>query len=207
MSARQSPDAGASVDQLLEAGLAHHRAGDLAGAARCYQRALERAPGLARGWHLLGLTHAQAGEAADAMALITRALAIDPGDAEAHGDLGHLHQRQGRPAEAAASYRAALAADPAGDAAWRTRIWTDLGMALSATGDRENAIMAWQTALEIDAGRIDTQYHLASALHDSGALDDAAAGYRTVLAAQPRHRDAQARLKQAMVQMGAQPGG
>ena len=69
-------------------------------------------------------------------------------------------------------------------------------------GDRDGAIAAWREALAIDSGRIDTRYHLACGLHDSGAIDDAITGYRAVLAAQPRHRDAREKLKQALSQTG-----
>jgi tetratricopeptide (TPR) repeat protein len=174
-----APEHVASPAQLLEAGLAHHRAGDMASAARCYQLALERAPGDARGWHLLGLTHAQAGDAADAKALFLRALAIDPPYAEAHYDLGNLHNRLGQSAEAVASYRAAVLTE----GPWRAKAWNELGTVLNRLGQTDAAIAAWREALAIEPARIDTRYNLTA--------------YRAVLSAQPRHREAKRGLEAA----------
>ncbi len=201
MSDPRAPDSTANPEQLLDAGLARHRAGDLAGAARCYSLALQRAPDLARGWHLLGLTHAQVGDAADAMALITRALTLDPGNAEAHNDLANLHHRAGCPAQAITSYRAAIAADAAPDAAL-AKAWSGLGAALLASGDTAGAIAAWRQALAIDPGLIAIQYDLGCALHHSGHFDEAVTAYRAVLARQPRHRHARGQLSEALTQIG-----
>ena len=202
MSAPRAPDPTASPEQLLDAGLARHRAGDLAGAARCYQLALQRAPDHARGWHLLGLTHAQAGDAADAMALFTRALTIDPHCAGAHCDLGDLHRQLGQNAQAATSYRAAIAADATLAKEWGAKAWGNLGATLRDLGDGAGAIAACRQALAIDPGRIETQYNLGCALHHNGHLEDAVAAYRTVLTRQPRHDDVQGQLGLALMQSG-----
>jgi tetratricopeptide (TPR) repeat protein len=202
MSAPRAPDPTACPEQLLDAGLARHRAGDLAGAARCYQLALQRAPDHARGWHLLGLTHAQAGDAADAMALFTRALMIDAHYAEAHCDMGDLHRQLGQNAQAATSYRAAIAADATLAKEWGAKAWGNLGATLRDLGDGAGAIAACRQALAIDPGRIETQYNLGCALHHNGHLANAVAAYRTVLTRQPRHGDVQGQLGLALMQSG-----
>jgi len=192
-----APGSSATPERLLDAGLAHHRAGDLGGAARCYQQVLQRAPGHAEAWHLLGLVHAQAGDAQNALPLITRALALDPGHAEAHYNLGNLHRQVGQSAEAVACYRRAIAADPA-----MAKAWSNLGATLRAAGDGAGAIEACQRAVALDPGRIEAQYNLGCALHHAGRLDKAIAAYRTTLARQPRHGDAQGNLGLALMQSG-----
>jgi len=187
----------ATPDQILAAGLAHHRAGDLAAAARCYQQVLQRAQSHAEAWHLLGLVHAQSGDHANALVLINRALALAPRHAEAHYNLGNLHRQLGEPEAAAACYRCAIDADPA-----MAKAHSNLGATLRTLGDADGAIAACRQALAIDPGRIEAQYNLGCALQHAGRLDEAVAAYRAVLARQPRHGDAQANLGSALLHLG-----
>jgi tetratricopeptide (TPR) repeat protein len=184
----------ATPDQILAAGLAHHRAGDLPAAARSYHQVLQRANTHAEAWHLLGLVHAQSGDHANALVLINRALALDPRHAEAHYNLGNLHRQLDEPAAAAACYRCAIDADPA-----MAKAFSNLGATLRTLGDIPGAIDACRQALAIDPGRIEAQYNLGCALQHADRLDEAIAAYRAVLARQPRHGDAQANLGLALM--------
>lgn len=186
----------ATPDQLLDAGLAHHRAGDLAAAARCYGQVLQRADRHVEAWHLLGLVHAQSGDHANALVLINRALALDPRHAEAHYNLGNLHRQMGDLAQAAACYRCAIDADSTS-----AKAWSNLGATLRTLGDTAGAIEACHRALAIDPGRIEAQYNLGCALQHADRLEDAVAAYRALLARKPRHGDAQANLGLALMRL------
>jgi len=186
----------ATPDQLLGAGLAHHRSGDLGAAARCYQQVLQRAPRHAEAWHLLGLVHAQSGDHANALVLINRALALEPRHAEAHYNLGNLHRQLGDSAQAIACYRCAIDAD-----ATMAKAWSNLGATLRATGDTDGAIEACERAIAIDPGRIEAHYNLGCALQHADRLDEAVTAYRTVLAHQPRHADAHSNLGLALMRL------
>lgn len=187
----------ATPDQILDAGLAHHRAGDLAAAARSYQQVLQRAAHHVEAWHLLGLVHAQSGDHANALVLINRALALDPRHAEAHYNLGNVHRQLGELDQAAACYRCAIDAD-AGSA----KAWSNLGATLRALGDSDGAIAACRQALAIDPARIEAHYNLGCALQHADRLEAAVTAYRAVLARQPRHGDAQANLGLALLRLG-----
>lgn len=187
----------ATPDQILAVGLAHHRAGELPAAARCYQQALQRAPRHAEAWHLLGLVHAQSGDHANALVLINRALALEPRHAEAHYNLGNLHRQLGDTDQAIACYRCALDADPA-----MAKAWSNLGASLRGRGDSEGAIAACRQAVAIDPGRIEAWYNLGCALQHADRPREAVAAYREALARQPRHADAHSNLGLALMQLG-----
>ncbi len=92
-------------------------------AARCYQRALEIAPGYRDA--LLNLSnmlsdreqYCQAGE------LYRRLLAVEPGFALAHLNFGSALQRQGRHAESLASFKAAFTIQPDFIQAWQNYLF------------------------------------------------------------------------------------
>jgi tetratricopeptide (TPR) repeat protein len=186
----------ATPDQLLAAGLAHHRAGDLGAAARCYHQVLQRANQHAEAWHLLGLVHAQSGDHANALVLINRALSLDPRHAEAHYNLGNLHRQLGDNDQAVACYRCAIDADTA-----MAKAWSNLGATLRATGDTDGAIAACRQAVAIDPGRVEAHYNLGCALQHADRLDEAVIAYRAVLAHQPRHADAHSNLGLALMRL------
>ena len=96
----------------LDDGLARHRAGDLAGAERCYRRVLELAPGNADARHLLGLSLAQQGRTEEGLGEIEAAIAAAPETVAYRGNLAKLQAQLGRTAEAEASYREVLRRNP-----------------------------------------------------------------------------------------------
>src|SRR4051812_6449321 len=66
------------IRNVLDAALGYHRAGLLAEAEALYRRILERDPGHAGAWHLLGVVAQQQGRDARAVEWIGRAIALDP---------------------------------------------------------------------------------------------------------------------------------
>ena len=77
-----------TIKQLLDLGLAHHRAGNLAEAQRAYETILKHIPHHADALHLLGLIEYQQGNANAAIARIQKALQHRPDFPEALGNLG-----------------------------------------------------------------------------------------------------------------------
>src|SRR5215212_8931637 len=89
--------------QLLEAGVAHHRAGELPQAEAAYRQVLAANPRNADALHLLGVIATDTGHAPVGAQLIRQAIAIVPRFAEFHRHLGDALHRAKRPAEAAAA--------------------------------------------------------------------------------------------------------
>ncbi|TWB25366.1 tetratricopeptide repeat protein [Nitrospirillum bahiense] len=87
---RAETAAGPPMDNpaTVEAGMAAHRAGDLAGAEAAYRSVLARAPGDVDALHLLGVVMVQDGRVDEGVGLLRRAVAADPAFAQAHNSLG-----------------------------------------------------------------------------------------------------------------------
>src|SRR5579859_6179984 len=100
------------VERRLEAGLAHHAAGDIPAAIARFEQALALDPDNATGLYLLGLARFGLGEADEAQRLLERLVAVRGHRAEAHLALASIrHWREDR-VGAIAAYRAALDIDP-----------------------------------------------------------------------------------------------
>jgi tetratricopeptide (TPR) repeat protein len=83
--------------------------GDLKGAIRHYQRAVEVDPGWVRAYNNLGATLEAAGRYDEAIPALERAIRLDPTHEEAHYNLGRVYLSSGKhPEEAAALFAAAL---------------------------------------------------------------------------------------------------
>ncbi|HWA44898.1 MAG TPA: tetratricopeptide repeat protein [Hypericibacter adhaerens] len=103
----------------IEAALALHRAGDLAGAEAAYRALLEREPGHAGALGGLGVLLFQAGRLEAALAPLERAVAKAPQDAQLRINLGAVFASLQRHEEAIASFRQGLTNDPRHADGWR----------------------------------------------------------------------------------------
>ncbi len=90
------------------------------------------------------------GESGDARAVLERAAPAVQDDPEYHALLAALYQRLGLYEQAAQTYRGALQAQPR-NGVW----WLGLGLALEGTGDRSNALQAYQRAQQ--SGTLDSE--------------------------------------------------
>jgi predicted O-linked N-acetylglucosamine transferase (SPINDLY family) len=100
------------VRKLLDGALERHRAGALDEAERLYRAILDRDPGCADAWHLLGLIEHQRGRPSEAVARIERAVSLSPRFAAAWSNLGRALRAEGRQEEALDAFRRALELDP-----------------------------------------------------------------------------------------------
>lgn len=92
-----------AVPPRLAEGFAHHRAGRLAEAERCYADVLDESPQDAEALHHLALVRHQQGRGGEALELLQRALALDATQPRYHFNLATILAAQGRPYQAALS--------------------------------------------------------------------------------------------------------
>jgi tetratricopeptide (TPR) repeat protein len=118
--------------------------GDWPGAIDHLDRALARMQD-AELWLTRSRYCSAAGDEDGALTSAEQAVRLDPGDAQAHIVVGHIRAERGHHRRAAASFRAAVQAAPDNALAWY-----DLGVALRAEDDRDEARYAMLRAVEID---------------------------------------------------------
>lgn len=98
--------------ELLEEGIAHHRAGRLPQAVSIYASILDAVPNHADALHLMGLAAHQFGQKEQALTLLTLALQSRPDIAGFHNSRGVVLAALKRTAEAIQEFRQALRLDP-----------------------------------------------------------------------------------------------
>lgn len=166
----------ATLQDVLTAALAHHRAGRLEEAAAGYAAVLDAVPGHADARHLLGVVHLQAGFAEQAAEHIRAAIQADRRVADYHDNLGSALKALGRLAEAVAAHRQAIKLRP--DFA---QALYNLGNALEALGRLEEAATAFRQAAARQPGYAKARFNLANTLTALGKPEEAEAAYRAAL--------------------------
>lgn len=99
-------------DQLLDEGIAHHRAGRLPQAVSIYGRILDAVPTHADALHLLGLAALQFGQKEQALTLVSQAIQCRPQIAGFHNSCGVVLNTLERREEAVQAFQHALCLDP-----------------------------------------------------------------------------------------------
>jgi peroxin-5 len=156
------------------------RAGVLSEAALALEAAVQRAPGDAAAWRLLGTVQAENDDDAAAIAAWNRALAIDPGDLEALLSLGVAHTNELEAAPAVRHLREWLARHPAhGAAAAAAPSPADASQAAAA------ACAAFAAAAAAAPGEPDVLAALGVLSNLARRYDDAEAAFRAALALRP----------------------
>src|SRR5690242_2992173 len=77
-----------SVEQALQAAMAHHHAGQLAAAEGLFRQVLVKQPDHPIATHRLGWIALVTQHRDEALALLAKAVALSPGEAQYHCDLG-----------------------------------------------------------------------------------------------------------------------
>lgn len=116
----------------------------------------------------LGIAYGQAGRADDARRTFEHALVIDPTSGLAHQNLATLHLQARNLPAAEAELRLALSIDASLPGAH-----TALGVVLSRTGRRTEALEAWRRAIALDPAELDALYNLTVELFAAGQIDEA----------------------------------
>jgi arylsulfatase A-like enzyme/Tfp pilus assembly protein PilF len=139
----------------------------------------------------LGVAYGDSGRYAEAIRTFNRVLALDPTNGIAYQNLGSMvlsqalasrseSDRVSKMHEAEAHARHALEADPALASAYTT-----LGVILSNTGRKADAIDSWRRAVALDAAELNALYNLWHELAAAGRRDEAAGYGRQFVATAP----------------------
>ncbi len=136
----------------------------------------------------LGVAYSSAARYDDAVAVFKRVLALDPTNGLAYQNLASMTLRQAMNAGNAAGVaaaeqyaRQALEADPSLPDAYTT-----LGVILSQTGRKPEAIDAWKRAVELDPGQFNALYNLWLELARAQRRDEAVRYGRQFVQTAPR---------------------
>lgn len=144
-------DRSQTAAQLTNEGVDRARNGDATGAIELYRKSLALEPNNPIAHYDLGLALSQTGDLDAAVEHHRRAFALDPSPAHTRGLSGALVNQGSRRmkrreyAAAIACYREAIALD---EGEWRAHY--NLGLALSATGDKAGAHAAYEAAYGIE---------------------------------------------------------
>jgi predicted TPR repeat methyltransferase len=152
-------------------------AGDFAGAATCFERALELAPGRPSILANLGAARVRSGRHADAIPVLEAALASEPDDLNSRGHLGLAYAAVGRHVDALACHDRLLAAEPRHAGSWLAR-----GEALRFLERHDEALAAFERANAIDPTLAAAWTSGGDILRDRGRLDDARRAYEAAIA-------------------------
>jgi len=219
------------VRDLIERGLAQHRAGRLDEAKTFYKQILKLEPRHPDALHLLGLIALQAGAAGEAIPLIERAIAVQGGNPAFHANLAQAYLALQRFADAHAAFRRAAELDPhnpqfatgaASCAAMRGELgeaerqlravvqrhpdfalaWFNLGNVLRDGGRPLEAADLYRRAIRLDPTFADAHTNLGSALHVSERFEEAEQAYRQSLALQPDSAVGHCNLASVLIDRG-----
>ncbi|MGA2439781.1 MAG: tetratricopeptide repeat protein [Tepidisphaeraceae bacterium] len=186
-----------TLQQQLESGVSHHKAGRLAEAETIYRQILSQNPNHAEALHLLGLIAGQYGNDDQAIDLIGRAIRLKPDFANAHNNLGNSLLRRGRLDEAVSSYKRAIKLKPDFFAAH-----CNLAAALKNQGQLDESIAASKRAIRLNPSSAEAYNNLGNAQSKKGEFGLAIAAYQRAVQLNPNDGDALCNLGGIMNAMG-----
>jgi len=173
------------IEQQLQAGIEHHRAGRLRDAENVYRSILADDPEQADALNLLGIVALQSGNAQDATRLFEAAVSSRPDNPEFHNMLGEALRMSGKPELAEASYKNALELNPRFAGAHNNLANLYLQMARL-----DEAIHHYQAAIAANPGFPMSFNNLGAALRRAGRLDEAQDAFRKAIELVPNYAEA-----------------
>lgn len=188
---------GQALQSLLNAGLQHHRAGNLTMAERHYREVLKTAPRNPQALNLLGVIAHQSGHNAAAAEFLRKAVAAQPGFTDAHYNLALALQGLGQLEDAATHYGKAVALQADHAAAL-----SNLGQVLGELGRFEDALAVCERAVAAAPTLAPAHNNLGNALQDLDRLDEAAESFRNAIARDPKFAAAHFNLSNALRDLG-----
>jgi tetratricopeptide (TPR) repeat protein len=170
------------LSEVFAKAVAHHQAGDLAGAKRVCDDVLRAEPGHAEALNLRGVLSHQAGANAEAVEWLTRAVASDPSNAGYYYNLGVAHQVLDQLDDAVASYRQALRLQPN-----HADAHNNLGFALAKQKRQEEAAAHYRRAVYLRPDFAEAWHNLGIVMRQLGQLEEAIGDYRQAVRLKPDH--------------------
>ena len=181
----------------IQAGLLHHRQGQLSHAERFYRAALAEEADDFEALRLMGTLKLQQGDSAEAPAFLSRAVEIRPFDPVTLCNFSAALLGLGRGEEALAASEQALAIDSASPEALFNR-----AAALSALHRDADALAAFDPVLAVNPNHVNALFRRSEVLVRQGRYDEAIADYERILALVPNHSDALNNRGNILVKLG-----
>jgi len=158
--------------------------GDLVGAERRAQSALQTLPPHAEVWRLLAITQIRSGRIDAAARSLQQAARLDPNSIEVLCNLAAIELHAGKVENATATFERALALAPN-----HTGALNNLGRLRHQIGDYIGAAQCFERSLRADPGRAETWFDLANASASLHHWDAAESHVRRGLELAPRSAD------------------
>jgi protein O-GlcNAc transferase len=180
------------IRALLDAGLAHHKAGRLSEAEGLYKQVRGLEPENTEVNHLSGLMAFQNGNAADAARYFERAVAADPANVKYLGNLGAAWLVSGRPEDALGVLERAIEIDPDG-----IDVLNNLAAAYRETGRFSDAVAVANRAITLRPDDAELHTNFAIALLGTEQSDAALSAAQQAVELAPKSPEAQNALGSA----------
>jgi tetratricopeptide (TPR) repeat protein len=193
----QQPSSSSSLSGILEVGLRHQRAGQLAQAKALYIQVLKVNPSQADALHLLGLIAHQVGQHKIAIETISRAIEIEPKVALYRCSLGNALKALGRLDEAVSAYSHAIRCTP-----HFAEAHYNLGTVLMALGRIDDAAGAYGTAIGLKSDFAEAHFNLGLIMLHRGQPAKASSAYRNAIRCKPDYAEAHGNLGRALQDLG-----
>ena len=177
--------------------VAHHQAGRLDEAARCYERVLARDPRHSEALQLLGLITLNQRNPARAVELIRRSIELNPKSLAAHANLGASYRTLGQRELALACYESAVSLSP--DYA---EGWVQTGNLLGELGQVRESLARYDKALAIEPNHPGALNNRGTSLRRLGQPEQALACFDAILAREPQRHDARLNRGAVLLELG-----
>lgn len=156
------------MNELIERGVAAHRAGNVEEAIKAYRAALDQSPQDAEAKSLYGLALAHSGRTAEAEPILLEAIKLAPKEPGFHVNLAECYEKAGQYDRAVKALEAAVKID-----ALRPNAWDKLGDVFVHRQNLVKAVEAYSTALALAPGTFPFAIKLARAQAALGRHDEA----------------------------------
>ncbi|HEX4053117.1 MAG TPA: tetratricopeptide repeat-containing glycosyltransferase family protein [Tepidisphaeraceae bacterium] len=186
-----------NLQQRLEAGLAHHRAGRLREAEAIYRRILAEQPDFGDALHLLGGLAAQVGQHDAAIDLLTKAIATNPKVPVYHGNLGAIYQNITQFDKAIPELERAIQLDQQ-----IAEPYYNLSSILTDQGELDRAIAVLRKGITFHPNWAELHNNLGIVLRTMGKYDQALASLKRSVALRPAYAEGHWSLGHLMLLVG-----
>lgn len=159
-----------TINETLQSGVEHHRAGRLREAEEMYRKVLELHPRHAGAVHLLGLLAFQVGRTQQALEMLREAMRLDAYNPLFPADLADVCAKLGMRADALAAYDKSLSLAPD-----QADVLVGRGQLKLRQGRLDEAVVDLSQAIELDPTLFAAHAELGAALRYQGRLAEAQA--------------------------------